>query len=85
MISHHKQGDDEVVLMKENLKNHNQSQVTARKLTYISTTFICEMDFQNFPFDKQNCTLEVSTFQILGFQLTNCHVNTYLYFLLKIV
>lgn len=83
LISNHKQGDDEVVLMKEYLKN--QSHVTAYRKTYLSTTFICEMDFQNFPFDKQNCTLEVSIFQILVFQLTDCHVNAYLSFLLKIV
>ena len=63
LISHNKQGDDEVVLMKEYVNNQSYV-ISVQKMTYLSATFKCEMDFRNFPFDKHNCTFEVSTYNL---------------------
>ena len=59
LISHNKQGDDEIILIKEYLSNQSYV-VSAHKLTYLSTTFKCEMNLKDYPFDYHNCTIEVS-------------------------
>ena len=72
LISHNKQGDDEIILIKEYLSNQSYV-VSAHKLTYLSTTFKCEMNLKDYPFDYHNCTIEVSIlyfkFFILNWQL----------------
>ena len=61
MVSKKKQ-DEKFVLW----RSENNSIPLVTRQYYLSTSVTCEMDFQNFPFDKHDCNLEVSRY-ILSF------------------
>ena len=42
------------------LKDYVPGMFIAWKRFFLTTSVICDMDFQKFPFDKHNCTIEVS-------------------------
>ena len=54
LVSHRKQMDDEFIL--QQYKN----QTSVRKVSYVSATIKCEMEFHSFPFDNHHCTFKVS-------------------------
>jgi len=52
LISLHKQTDDLFILFQY------LNQTSVRKISYITATIKCKMQFYNFPFDKHDCTFE---------------------------
>ena len=54
MVLEHKEDGD--FILKD---NNDGSGVSLTKKLRLSTTFKCDMDFQNFPFDKHVCNIEV--------------------------
>ena len=53
LVSHRKQTDEEFIL-----KQHKNI-TSVRKISYVSATIKCEMQFHNFPFDNHDCIFEV--------------------------
>ena len=58
LVSHHKQMEDELIL-----KQHDYlSQTSVRKISYITATIKCKMEFHSFPFDNHTCIFEVRNY-----------------------